>query len=180
MLAGLQGRGRCRRRARRRRRRSTVCDECTRTRNDKKIKEFVRTRRCRLDPRLCLLEQGLLCCGLATRAGCGALCPRRRPCIGCYGPNDGVVDYGARLMTAFASVIDADEPEEIDRIIDGIPDPVGKFYRFSLASSLLRGSRAVVEAECRQVRRSPPARRSRAGNRLRGVPVAGPRRRALR
>ena len=36
-------------------------------------------------------------------------------------------------------MIDSNEPEEIDRIIrDGIPDPVGSFYRFSLAGSLLR------------------------------------------
>jgi F420-non-reducing hydrogenase small subunit len=36
-------------------------------------------------------------------------------------------------------VIDSDDPEEIDAIIkDGIPDPVGSFYRFSLAQSLLR------------------------------------------
>ena len=48
-------------------------------------------------------------------------------------------DYGARLMSAVASVIDSNDEEEIDRIIaDGIPDPVGTFYRFSLAGSLLR------------------------------------------
>ena len=36
-------------------------------------------------------------------------------------------------------MIDSKDPEEIDRIIqDGIPDPVGSFYRFSLAASLLR------------------------------------------
>ena len=43
------------------------------------------------------------------------------------------------MMTALASVIDSDDPDEIDRIIqEGIPDPVGSFYRFSLANSLLR------------------------------------------
>ncbi|MFV2045490.1 MAG: hypothetical protein ACC700_19940, partial [Anaerolineales bacterium] len=61
------------------------------------------------------------------------------PCIGCYGPNEGVVDFGARMMTALASVIDSQDPEEIDRIIrEGIPDPIGTFYRFSLAHSELR------------------------------------------
>ena len=44
-------------------------------------------------------------------------------------------------MSAFASVVNATEPEEIERILDGIPDPVGQFYRFSLAKSLLRGGR---------------------------------------
>ena len=43
------------------------------------------------------------------------------------------------MMTALASVIDSDDPDEIDAIIrEGIPDPVGTFYRFGLANSLLR------------------------------------------
>ena len=119
---------------------TTVCDDCPRTRTEKKIKEFKRTWQIIPDPDICLLEQGLLCCGLATRAGCGALCPQvGSPCIGCYGPNVEVEDFGARMMTALASVIDSNDPGEIDRIItEGIPDPVGTFYRFSLAHSLLR------------------------------------------
>lgn len=127
---------------------TTVCDECPRTRNEKKIKEFKRTWEIVPDDDTCLLEQGLVCCGIATRAGCGALCPQvNSPCIGCYGPNNGVKDFGARMMTALASVIDSEDPEEIDRIItEGIPDPVGSFYRFSLASSLLRRRRQSREA----------------------------------
>ena len=119
---------------------TTVCDECKRTRSEKKIKQFKRTWQVLPDEETCLLEQGLLCCGIATRAGCGALCPKvNSPCIGCYGANEGVHDYGARLMTSLASLIDSDDPAEIDRIIrEGIPDPVGSFYRFSLAKSLLR------------------------------------------
>jgi F420-non-reducing hydrogenase small subunit len=119
---------------------TTVCDDCPRKRSEKKIKKFYRTWQIIPDEETCLLEQGLLCCGPATRAGCGTRCPQvNSPCIGCYGPNNGVLDYGARLMSALASVIDSDKPEEIDRIIqEGIPDPVGTFYRFSLAHSLLR------------------------------------------
>jgi F420-non-reducing hydrogenase small subunit len=50
-----------------------------------------------------------------------------------------VHDYGARLMAALSSVIDSNDPEETDRIIrEGIPDPVGSFYRFSMAASHLR------------------------------------------
>ena len=119
---------------------TTVCDECKRKRNEKKIKKFVRTWQILPDEETCLLEQGLVCCGIATRAGCGALCPQvNSPCIGCHGPNEGVEDYGARLMSGLASVIDSNDPAEVDRIIkEGIPDPVGSFYRFSLASSFLR------------------------------------------
>jgi len=123
---------------------STVCDECTRTRNVKTITKFVRIQDGKTDPQLCLLEQGIPCNGPATRSGCGALCPQAgAQCIGCYGPAAGVIDYGARLITAFGSVIDAKEPAEIEAILDGIPDPAGQFYRFNLAGSLLRASKSA-------------------------------------
>ena len=122
---------------------STVCDDCPRERNVKLIKEFRRIQDVeRIDPKLCLLEQGIPCNGPATRQGCGALCPQAgAQCIGCYGPAAGVLDYGARLIGAFASVIDAKEPAEIDLILDGIPDPAGQVYRFNLAGSLLRAAK---------------------------------------
>ena len=124
---------------------STVCDECARDRGIRQIKRFVRIQEvAEFNPERCLLGQGLPCNGSATRSGCGALCPAvGAPCIGCYGPADDVIDYGARLMSAFASVVDATSPDEINRVLDGIVDPVGQFYRFSLASSLLRGSKAA-------------------------------------
>jgi F420-non-reducing hydrogenase small subunit len=118
---------------------STVCDECPRTRNEKKIKKFERIQNIMIDPELCILEQGVLCSGPATRSGCTALCPQAgSPCIGCYGPAEGAEDYGSRLMTAIASVVDSNDPAEIEKIFEGIPDPAGQFYRFNLAGSLLR------------------------------------------
>jgi len=122
---------------------STVCDECPRARNVKFIKQFKRIQDIApVDPDLCLLEQGIPCNGPATRSGCNARCPGAgAQCIGCYGPAEGVMDYGARLITAFSSVIDANTPEEIDRILDGIPDPTGQVYRFNLAGSLLKANR---------------------------------------
>lgn len=120
---------------------TTVCDTCDRVKSEKKISAFKRTWEVIPNATDCLLEQGLVCCGPATRAGCGGLCPSvGSPCIGCYGPNDGVEDFGARMMSALASVIDSEDPEVIDRIIrEGIPDPIGAFYRFSLPHSLMHG-----------------------------------------
>ncbi|OQY80530.1 MAG: oxidoreductase [Anaerolineae bacterium UTCFX3] len=129
---------------------STVCDECERRRNVKAIASFVRIqdRASELDPSLCLLEQGIPCNGPATRSGCRARCPSAgAQCIGCYGPAEGVTDYGARLMSAFASVIDSNSPEEIDRILDGLVDPAGQFYRFNLAGSLLRAGKSAWAKE---------------------------------
>ena len=124
---------------------STVCDECPRERNVKHLTQLKRIQELGpLDASLCLLEQGLMCVGPATRSGCNSRCPRvGAPCIGCYGAAPEALDQGARMMAAVASAIDAKEPEAIDRILDGIPDPAGTFYKFSLAHSLLRGSRAA-------------------------------------
>ncbi len=117
----------------------TVCDECPREKHEKKIKRFYRPYEIIPDPDTCLLEQGLFCAGIATRSGCGARCPQvGMGCRGCYGPNEGVVDHGAKILTGIASVLDAQTPEEVDAILDTLPDPAGYFYRFHLPDSLLR------------------------------------------
>jgi len=124
---------------------STVCDECPRQRGVKHISRIRRIQQMPpLDPAVCLLEQGLMCNGPATRSGCNARCPQAgAPCIGCYGAAPEALDQGARMMTAIASVIEGRDVDAIDAVLDGIPDPAGTFYRFSLAHSLLRASRAA-------------------------------------
>jgi F420-non-reducing hydrogenase small subunit len=117
----------------------TCCDECPRTRQEKRIRRFVRPHRILPEPDACLLDQGVLCLGPATRSGCGGLCPAAgAACRGCYGPPPNVRDQGAKMISALASVVDATEPDEIRRILEGIEDPVGTFYRFGLAGSMLK------------------------------------------
>jgi F420-non-reducing hydrogenase small subunit len=119
-----------------------LCEDCPRVRNEKRISGFRSLATFVPDPETCLLEQGIICCGPATRAGCGATCIAvNMPCRGCYGPLPGVFDQGGKLLSAVASVIDASEPEEIDRIVAQVEDPVGTFYRFGLPASLLREAR---------------------------------------
>jgi len=119
-----------------------LCEECPLVRAEKKVKTFYRPHEIIPDPEKCLLEQGLLCAGIATREGCGALCPRASmPCTGCYGPPEGVVDQGAAFLSAVTSIIDSNDPDEIARITESIRDPVGTFYRYSLPNSLLRRTR---------------------------------------
>jgi F420-non-reducing hydrogenase small subunit len=128
---------------------SNVCNECAREKTEKKIGKFYRPHEIEPDPKQCLLEQGLLCMGVATREGCGALCPAANmPCIGCYGPPEGVLDQGARMVSALGSVLDIgdlqglgekDIESRINGILDGIPDYAGTFYKFSLCGSLLGG-----------------------------------------
>ena len=70
----------------------------------------------RLDPDLCFLTQGVICCGPATRAGCGLPCLNgNMPCRGCYGPPDGVVDQGSKLISAIAALVDTDDPQKLQR-----------------------------------------------------------------
>jgi len=124
-----------------------VCEECPLEKQEKSITRFYRPYEITPEPGICLLEQGLVCMGPATAGGCGALCPQvNMGCRGCYGPLPGVIDQGAKMLSAIASVIGAgnhemeeDELErEIEAVVDTIPDPAGTFYRFSMAHSLLR------------------------------------------
>ena len=114
------------------------CDECKRVRGERKLKQFVRPHEILADPEQCLLDQGIVCMGPATRSGCGALCPGAGvPCRGCYGPPPESRDQGTKMLSALASVIDSDDPDEIERILDTIVDPIGTFYRFSMGTATL-------------------------------------------
>ena len=119
-----------------------LCQECPRqdTRPEKlTLKEFKRPPHVIIDEETCLLAQGVVCLGPATRSGCEALCPRgNMPCTGCFGPTSRVRDYGAKALSAIASMIDSNDDAEIGKITQTLPDPVGTFYRYSLPSSLLR------------------------------------------
>jgi len=124
-----------------------LCEECPLEKQEKVITRFYRPYEITPEPGVCLLEQGLVCMGPATRGGCGALCPQvGMSCRGCYGPLPGVEDQGAKMLSAIASVIGAGEPsmeddeleEKIQAVVDTIADPAGTFYRFSMSHSLLK------------------------------------------
>jgi len=116
------------------------CDECKRKKSDNKlIKEFKRPWQIKDDGETCFLEQGVICMGPATRGGCGVRCIEgNAPCRGCYGPPPDVTDPGAKMMSAIATMIDSNDPNEIEKIIETIEDPAGTFYRYSLPNSMLR------------------------------------------
>jgi F420-non-reducing hydrogenase small subunit len=120
----------------------TLCDECPRKKENKTISRVFRPHEIIPDPERCLLEQGILCMGPATRGGCGALCINvNMPCRGCFGPPAGVVDQGAKLISAIASIYQASNGDDIARMVSEVADPAGTFYRFGLADSLLRRKR---------------------------------------
>ena len=124
-----------------------LCSECPRaaTKPDKLLVEaFRRPHEVHIDPELCLLAQGLVCMGPATRAGCAAACiGGNMPCTGCMGPMSSVLDHGAKALSAIASILDANDEDEIVARTAEIVDPVGTFYRYSLPASLLHHRVAV-------------------------------------
>lgn len=139
-----------------------LCDQCPlkTTRPDRLLLTgFKRPHQVLVDPQTCLLAQGLLCLGPATRGGCEALCPQgHMPCTGCFGPTSRVRDVGAKLVSAIGSLVDATNPDVIEAILATIPDPVGTFYRYSLpASGLRRKVSQPVPAEVAPPVPPPPA-----------------------
>ena len=119
-----------------------LCNDCPRKDTkpvDLHLSEFKRPHLTMTDPDLCLLAQGLLCMGPATRSGCDAACiSGNMPCSGCFGPVSRVKDHGAKILSFLTSNIEPREEKEIDQALAGIPDPVGTFHRYGLAGSLLR------------------------------------------
>jgi len=119
-----------------------LCDECPRKETkptNVSFTEFKRPHLTQLDPDLCFLAQGIVCMGVATRGGCGALCTcGNMPCTGCFGPTSRVRDQGAKILSSLAANVAPKEEKDIDGVLAGIPDPVGTFYRYGLAKSLLR------------------------------------------
>jgi len=119
-----------------------LCEQCARKASkpdDLSFKEFKRPHQVALDANLCLLAQGIVCMGPATRGGCEAVCPAgNMPCSGCFGPTSRVRDQGAKILSSLCSNIAARDEKESRGILAGIPDPVGTFYRYGLAKSLLR------------------------------------------
>ncbi len=121
----------------------SVCDFCPTSREGKgqvkQIRRFLQAPHHNapdepLDKMRCILEQGMLCMGSVTRAGCGGdkMVPRciaaRVPCRGCHGP---VRDNGNQRL----DMLNALASNGID--IKTLPESVS-WLRFSGAHGLLR------------------------------------------
>ena len=114
----------------------TVCSTCERDVADKVPTELKRDYEGLPTMDKCFLEQGYICLGPVTQAGCGTICPNKAnaPCLGCYGPPVGVKDQGAKFISTLGSLCAERDPEEIMKLIK---DPAGLFNRFTLADSTL-------------------------------------------
>lgn len=121
--------------------RHNMCHECTRLKEKmlEARREFITDNVYapfeleEIDPKLCFLEQGVICMGPITREGCGTLCiEANMPCRGCWGPAVESLEQGAKLIDALAPVLPAGAMMYLD-------DLVGTGYRYSMAYSILGG-----------------------------------------
>ncbi|HBE44925.1 MAG TPA: oxidoreductase [Deltaproteobacteria bacterium] len=129
---------------------TALCDFCERNKTKPErlqITMFHRIHEVQADPEKCFLAQGIICLGPATRGGCGEACIKINiPCRGCFGPVEGVKDMGTKYLSALASIIEGKTEEERKCVSEEVIDPVGYFYRFTTASSLLKKKRETKKA----------------------------------
>ncbi len=125
----------------------SLCDECRRVKEKKEITKIYRPHQLKPEPEKCLLEQGIICAGPATRGGCGERCLlANMPCRGCFGPPPGVLDQGAKLVSAIASIYQDPGDGAVERMVEEVVDPAGTFYRFGMSTSML-GRKRFPKAE---------------------------------
>jgi F420-non-reducing hydrogenase small subunit len=121
----------------------SVCDECRFEKSEKKIKEIKRIYEIEKFEDKCLLEQGVICMGPATRGGCDARClDANMPCTGCGGPTPNSLDQGAKMISALASILGLEDEEkmtdeQVEELMDSIVDPLGTFYKYGLPSAII-------------------------------------------
>jgi F420-non-reducing hydrogenase small subunit len=98
-----------------------VCVECGRKKlRDMRPERFVGFQRGKVEPGICLINQGFLCIGSSTRGGCRAPCPRAgNPCVGCRGPSDALIEKESDVWLS-----------SIKRVISSLTDiPAGEVDR---------------------------------------------------
>ena len=126
-----------------------VCEECRYEKSEKKISCVKRVYELEKIEEKCFLEQGVICLGPATRAGCRGRCMEgNMPCTACGGVLPNTLDQGASMISALASILGIEGEEgmseaEIDALLENIRDIVGTFYKYTLPVSLL--NRRVIK-----------------------------------
>ncbi|MFX1503161.1 MAG: hypothetical protein ACFFDH_19530 [Promethearchaeota archaeon] len=113
---------------------SNVCDTCPRIIGSKSTMTRVKRDYEGL-PNMedCLLEQGYICMGPVTQAGCGALCIKvNAPCTGCYGQTKWGVNQAERFADTVLKGFNISLSKE--DLLSQVKDPIGTFEKFTLAS----------------------------------------------
>ncbi len=113
-----------------------VCQDCGRKKlRDVRPEHLVGFQTGKVDPDICLINQGYLCIGSSTRGGCGAPCTRAgHPCVGCRGPSDAFIEKESAVwMKSIARIFQGmtDIPEE--EIQTGLRSPQLALFLFQFS-----------------------------------------------
>jgi F420-non-reducing hydrogenase small subunit len=134
-----------------------VCHFCTKRKDEKTVTAFRRVHEFIPDPEKCLLEQGIICSGPVTRGGCGERClSANMPCRGCFGPTPEAIEQGANMLGAVATMVEGKDEQALAKALETVVDPLGTFYRFTLADSFLRlRNRSLTAREAERAGAAP-------------------------
>jgi len=113
---------------------SNVCDTCSRIIGSKSTMTKVK-RDFEGLPNMddCLIEQGYICMGPVTKAGCGGLCIRvNAPCTGCFGQTEWGINQAERFADTVIKGFNVSLTK--DEILSQVKDHIGTFEKFTLAS----------------------------------------------
>ena len=113
---------------------SNVCDTCPRIIGSKSTMTRVKRDYEGL-PNMddCFIEQGYICMGPVTRAGCGGLCIKvNTPCSGCYGQTEWGVNQAERFADTVLKGFNVSLSKQ--ELLAQVKDPIGTFEKFTLAS----------------------------------------------
>jgi coenzyme F420-reducing hydrogenase gamma subunit len=114
---------------------SNVCDTCPRIIGSKSMMTKVK-RDYEGIPNMedCFIEQGYICMGPVTRAGCGGMCIKvNAPCTGCYGQTEWGVDQAERFADTILKGFNVSLSK--DDLLNQVKDHLGTFEKFTLAAN---------------------------------------------
>ncbi|MFW9824613.1 MAG: hypothetical protein ACFFE4_16845 [Candidatus Thorarchaeota archaeon] len=113
---------------------SNVCDTCPRIIGSKSTMTKVKRDYEGL-PNMedCFIEQGYICMGPVTKAGCGGLCIKvNAPCTGCFGQTKWGVNQAERFADTIIKGFNVSISKE--ELLAQVKDHIGTFEKFTLAS----------------------------------------------
>jgi F420-non-reducing hydrogenase small subunit len=117
---------------------SSVCDTCDRIRGRMTMTRVKRDYEGIPNEEDCFIEQGYVCLGPRTNAGCGAQCIKvNAPCTGCYAPIDYGFKHGRYREDVWAEIVVKEFNVALSKeeLLSQIKDHIGTFEKFSLGKN---------------------------------------------
>ncbi|MHA2288467.1 MAG: NADH-quinone oxidoreductase subunit B family protein [Promethearchaeota archaeon] len=117
---------------------SSVCDTCDRIRGRMTMTRVKRDYEGLPNEEDCFIEQGYVCLGPRTNAGCGGQCMKvNSPCTGCYAPIDYGFKHGRYREDAWAEIAIKEFNVALtkEELLTQIKDHIGTFEKFSLSKN---------------------------------------------